>query len=74
MITNSKTPIRSTRQKRQDVRKKKTLQKFVRNFDAYVAQIEKSDDPKIKRMIELGKKHMQLKDIIKIVDQEFPEE
>lgn len=74
MITNSKTPIRSTRQKRQDVRKKKTLQNFVRNFDAYVAQIEKSDDPKIKRMIELGKKHMPLTKIMEIVDKEFPEE
>ena len=74
MITNSKTQIRSTRQKRQDVRKKKTLQKFVRNFDAYVAQIEKSDDPKIKRMIELGKKHMPLTKIMEIVDKEFPEE
>lgn len=74
MITNSKTPIRSTRQKRQDVRKKKTLQNFVRNFDAYVAQIEKSDDPKIKRMVELGKKHMPLAKIMEIVDKEFPEE
>ena len=73
MSTNSKTTIRSTRQKRQDIRKKKTLQKFVRNFDAYVAQIENSNNPKIKRMIELGKKHMPLTKIMEIVDKEFPE-
>ena len=74
MITNLKTPIKSTRQKRQNVMKKKTWRKFVHNFEIYTAQIERSDDPKIKRMVELGKKHMQLTDIIKIVDQEFPEE
>lgn len=74
MITNLKTPIKSTRQKRQDVIKKKTWRKFVHNFEIYTAQIENSDDPKIKRMVELGKKHMQLTDIIKIVDQEFPED
>lgn len=74
MITNLKTPIKSTRQKRQDAMKKKTWRKFVHNFEIYAAQIENSDNPKIKRMIELGKRHMQLKDIIKIIDQEFPEE
>ena len=74
MITNLKTPIKSTRQKRQNIRKKKTLQKLVRNFDAYVASIENSEDPKIKRMVELGKKHMPLSEIYKIVEQEFPEE
>ena len=74
MITNSKTPIRSTRQKRQDARKKKVLKTLVRNFDAYTYQIENSNDPKIKRMVELGKKHMPLAKIMEIVDKEFPEE
>lgn len=74
MITNSKTPIRSTRQKRQDARRKKIFKIFVRNFDAYTAQIENSDNPKIKRMVELGKKHMPLSKIMEIVDKEFPEE
>lgn len=74
MITNLKTPIKSTRQKKQDAIRKKTFRKFVRNFDSYIANIENTDNPKIKRMIELGKRHMQLTDIIKIVDQEFPEE
>lgn len=74
MTINLKTPIKSTRQKRQDLRKKKTFQKFVRNFDAYVASIENSNNPKIKRMVELGKKHMPLTEIIKIVDAEFPDE
>ena len=74
MITNSKTQIKSNRQKKQDIRKKKTFQKLVRNFDAYAAQIENSDDPKIKRMVELGKKHMPLMKIMEIVDKEFPEE
>jgi len=74
MKTNLKTPIKSTRQKRQDAMRKKVFKKFVRNFEAYMANIENTDNPKMKRMIELGKKHMQLTDIIKIVDQEFPEE
>ncbi len=74
MTINLKTPIKSTRQKRQDLRKKKTFQKLVRNFDAYVASIENSNNPKIKRMVELGKKHMPLTEIIKIVDAEFPDE
>ena len=74
MITNSKTTINSTRQKRQDARKKKVLKTLVRNFDSYAYQIENSDDPKIKRMVELGKKHMPLTKIIEIVDKEFPEE
>ena len=74
MITNSKTTIKSTRQKRQDARKKKVLKTLVRNFDSYAYQIENSDDPKIKRMVELGKKHMPLTKIIEIVDKEFPEE
>jgi hypothetical protein len=74
MITNLKTPTKSTRQKRQDARKKRALKNLVRSFDAYVYQIENSDDPKIKRMVELGKKHMPLTKIIEIVDKEFPEE
>lgn len=74
MITNLKTPIKSTRQRRQDVRRKKILKNLVRNFDAYAAQIKSSDDPKIKRMVELGKKHMPLSKIMEIVDKEFPEE
>lgn len=32
------------------------------------------NDLKFKRMIELGNKHLPLKDIIKILEQEFPEE
>ena len=74
MITNLKTTIKSTRQKRQDIARRKVWRQFVKNFDSYIVNIENTDNPKIKRMIELGKKHMQLKDIIKIVDQEFPEE
>lgn len=74
MITHSKTTTKSTRQKRQDIRKKKMFKKFVRNFDAYIAQIESSDNPRTKRMIELGKKHMPLTKIMEIVDKEFPEE
>ena len=74
MKTNSNKQIKSTRQKRQDIRKKKIFKEFVRNFDIYVAQIENSNNPKIKRMVELGKKHMPLSEIIKIVDKEFPEE
>ena len=74
MITNLKTPIKSTRQKRIDARKKKVLKTLVRNFDSYVCQIENSDDPKIKRAIELGKKHMPLSKIMEIIDKEFPEE
>lgn len=74
MITNLKTTNKSSRQKKQDIRKRKTFQKLVRNFDAYTAQIENSDDPKIKRMVELGKKHMPLTKIMEIVDKEFPEE
>ena len=74
MITNSKTPIKSTRQKRADAMKKRIFRKFVKNFDAYMAEIEKADDPKTKRMIELGKKHMPLSKIMEIVDKEFPEE
>lgn len=74
MITNSKTPVKSTRQKRKYARKKKIFKEFVRNFDAYIAQIENSDNPKNKRMVELGKKHMPLTEIMKIVDKEFPED
>ena len=74
MITNLKTPIRSTRQKRIDAMKKRIFRRFVKNFDAYVAEMEKLDDPKTKRMIELGKKHMPLSKIMEIVDKEFPEE
>ena len=74
MTTNSKTPIKSTRQRRIDARKKIIFRRFVKNFDAYIAEIEKSDDPRTKRMIELGKKHMPLSKIIEIVDKEFPEE
>ena len=74
MITNSKTTIKSSRQKKQNARKKKTLQNLVRNFDDYAYQIENSDNPKIKRMVELGKKHMPLVKIMEIVDKEFTEE
>ena len=74
MSTNSKTTTKSTRQKRQDARKKKAIQNLVKNFDSYVCQIENSDDPKIKRAIELGKKHMPLSKIMEIIDKEFPEE
>ena len=74
MITNLKTTNKSSRQKKQDAKRKKTIQNLVRNFDSYVYQIENSDDPKIKRMVELGKKHMPLTKIMEIVDKEFPEE
>lgn len=74
MITNLKTQTKSTRQKRQETMKKKTWAKFVRNFDAYVKEIENSNDAKIKRIAELGKKHMQMKDIYEIIEKEFPEE
>lgn len=65
---------KSNRQKKQDIKKKKTLRNLIRNFDSYVFQIENSDDPKVKRMIELGKKHLPLAKIMEIVDKEFPEE
>ena len=74
MITNLKTTNKSSRQKKQDVKRKKTIQNLVRNFDSYAYQIENSDDPKIKRMVELGKKHMPLTKIMEIVDKEFPDE
>lgn len=74
MITNLKTTNKSSRQKKQDAKRKKTIQNLVRNFDSYAYQIENSDNPKIKRMVELGKKHMPLAKIMEIVDKEFPEE
>ena len=74
MSTNLKTTIKSTRQKRQDARKKKAIQNLAKNLDFYVCQIENSDDPKIKRAVELGKKHMPLSKIMEIIDKEFPEE
>lgn len=39
----------------------------------YINQEPNSNDLKYKRMIELGNKHLPLKDIVKILEQEFPE-
>ena len=74
MITNLKTPTKSTRQKRHYARKRKILKQLVRDFDSYVERIENSNDPKIKRIVELGKQHKPMQDIYKIIEQEFPEE
>ena len=68
------TTNKSNRQRKHDARKKKTFQNLVRNFDVYTRQIENSNDPKIKRAVELGKKHMPLTKIMGIIDKEFPEE
>ena len=38
-----------------------------------INQEPNSNDLKYKRMIELGNKHLSLKDIVKILEQEFPE-
>lgn len=74
MITNLKTTNRSSRQKRSEAARKKRLRRMVSHLDACVTQIENSDDPKIKRAVELGKQHLPLSKIMEIVDKEFPEE
>ena len=62
----------------QKTRKTKEYKRLVKMLNEYITSAdyvkESENDPRQRRLIELGRKHMPFSEAIKIVNEEFPEE